>query len=133
MSDQKPYRSKEEWFALIQECRRSGMTDVQWCLSKGISRHTFNNAIRRLRKCAYAIPSKRSLDIHDLTASTQDVVKVDVIPDAKPLEGREPPAVPYIDNSHMIEIDFGDIHISLSNGADPVLVSKTLSILRSYS
>ncbi len=32
-----------------------------------------------------------------------------------------------------VEITFGDIHISLSNGADPVLVSKTLSLLRSYS
>lgn len=133
MSDQKLYRSKEEWFALVQECRRSGMTDAQWCLSKGISRHTFNNAIRRLRKCAYAIPSKSSPDIHDLTSSVQDVVKVDVVPDVQPLARNESQAVPHIDNSHMIEITFGDIHISLSNGADPVLVSKTLSILRSYS
>ena len=37
MSDQKPYRTKDEWFALIQECRMSGMTDAQWCLSHGIS------------------------------------------------------------------------------------------------
>ena len=112
---------------------KSGMTDAQWCLANGISRHTFNNAIKRLRKCAYAIPSKRPRDIYDLASPVQDVVKVDIVPDVRPSEEMIPVTAPHIDNSHMIEIDFGDIHISLCNGADPVLVSKTLSILRSYS
>ena len=44
-----------------------------------------------------------------------------------------PEAPMHIDNSHAIEITFGDTHISISNGADPVLVTKTLSVLRSYS
>ena len=133
MSDQKSYRSKEEWFSLIQQCRQSGMTDAQWCLANGISRHTFNNAIKRLRKCAYAIPSRSPRDVYDLTSSVQDVVKVDIVPDVPLPKEIVPEAAPHLDNSHMIEITFGDIHISLSNGADPVLVSKTLSLLRSYS
>ena len=133
MSDQKPYRSKEEWFSLIQQCRKSGMTDAQWCLANGISRHTFNNAIKRLRKCAYAIPSRSPRDVYDLTSSVQDVVKVDIVPDVPLPKEIVPEAAPHLDNSHMIEITFGDIHISLCNGADPVLVSKTLSLLRSYS
>ena len=133
MSDQKQRRTNDEWFTLIQQCRKSGMTDAQWCLANGISRNTFNNAIKRLRKCAYAIPSKRSRDIYDLASPVQDVVKVDIVPDVRPSEEMIPVTAPHIDNSHMIEIDFGDIHISLCNGADPVLVSKTLSILRSYS
>lgn len=109
------------------------MTDAQWCLANGISRYTFNNAIKRLRKCAYAIPSRSPRDIYDLTSSKQDVVKVDIVSDDS-LPGEMLPQVPsHLDNSHMIEITFGDIHISLSNGADPVLVSKTLSLLRSYS
>ena len=127
------YRSKEEWYALIQECRRSGMTDAQWCLAHGISRHTFNSAIKRLRKCAFAIPPRKPQDVYDLTAPMQEVVKLDIVPDATMPKAEMPSASPYLDNSHMIEITFGDIHISLSNGADPVLVSKTLSILRSYS
>ena len=133
MSDQKPYRSKEEWFSLIQQCRKSGMTDAQWCLANGISRHTFNNAIKRLRKCSYAIPSRSPRDVYDLTSSVQDVVKVDIVPDVPLPKEIVPEAEPHLDNSHMIEITFGDIHISLCNGADPVLVSKTLSLLRSYS
>ena len=132
MSDPKHYRTKDEWFALIQEARRSGMTDAQWCLANGISRHSFNTAIKRLRKCSYAIPSK-SQDSYNLAVSKQDVVRVDIVPDVLPSKESVPKAKPHLDNSHMIEITFGDVHISLSNDADPVLVSKTLSLLRSYS
>ena len=133
MSNPRSNRTLDEWFALIQEARTSGMTDAQWCLHHGISRYTFNSAIKRLRKRAYTIPSK-SQDIYDLTTPTQEVVKVDIVPDVKlPEEKTTPTAASYIDNSHMIEITFGDVHISLSNGADPVLVSKTLSLLRSYA
>ncbi|MCR4591092.1 MAG: hypothetical protein K5668_09760 [Lachnospiraceae bacterium] len=58
---------------------------------------------------------------------------MDIVPDVRPPREMVSGAAPHIDNSHMIEITFGDIHISLSNGADPVLVSKTLSLLRSYA
>ena len=132
---QKRYRTKDEWFALIQEARKSGLTDAQWCRLNNINRDSFNNAIKRLRKCAYAIPSRRSLDIHDLTVTNQEVVKVDIVPDVQlPQAKSQPPmTTPHFDNSHMIEITIGDMHISLSNGADPVLVSKTLTLLRSFS
>jgi len=133
MSDSKIYRTKDEWFALIQEARKSGLSDAQWCQLNGISRHSFNTALKRLRKCSYAIPARESRDIHDLTASNQEVVKVDIVPDVQLPKAKLPAAPPLFDNSHMIEITIGDIHISLSNGADPVLVSKTLSLLRSFS
>lgn len=133
MSNPRTIRTKDEWFTLIQEARRSGMTDAQWCLENGISRNSFNNAIKRLRKCSYAIPSRRPRDIHDFTAPKQEVVKVDIVPDVPLPEVKLPAAAPHFDNSHMIEITIGDIHVSLCNGADPVLVSKTLSLLRTYS
>ena len=132
MSDSKRYRTKDEWFAIIQEARKSGMTDAQWCSANGISRNSFNTALKRLRKCSFAIPNK-SRDTYDLTVSKQDVVKIDIVPDVMPLKEAAPKAELLLDNSHMIEITFGDVHISLNNGADPVLVSKTLSILRSYT
>ena len=134
MSDPKHYRTKDEWFKLIQECRRSGLSDAQWCTLNGISRHSLSTAIKRLRKCSYAIPSRSSDDIYDLTIPKQDVVRVDIVPDVQPpREVISPEVAPHIDNSHMIEITMGDIHVSLCNGADPVLVSKTLSLLRSFS
>ena len=133
MSNPKTYRSKDEWLAIIQECRKSGMSDAQWCLANGISRNAFNSAIKRLRKCSYAVPTRTPRDIYDLTSPVQDVVKVDILPDVQPVEKPEIEPAVHFDNSHMIEITFGDVHISLGNGADPVLVSKTLSILRSYT
>ena len=132
MSDCKNYRSKDDWMALIQECRSSGMTDAQWCQANGISRHSFNSAVKRLRRCSYTIPPHKPQDIHDLTIQKQDVVRVDIVHDDQPPKEIIPPAAQHIDNPHMIEITMGDIQVSLNNGADPVLVSKTLSLLRSY-
>ncbi len=127
------YRTKDEWFAFIRECRKSGLTDAQWCRVNGVNRDSFYNDVKRLRKCSYTIPSRQSPDIYDLTSSKQDVVKGDIIPDIQLTKETLPEVASHFDNSHMIEITFGDIHISLCNGADPVLVSKTLSLLRSYS
>ena len=133
MSEFRSYRSLDEWLVIIQEARKSCMTDAQWCLANGIKYETFKTAIKRLKKCSYTIPSKSPRDIYDLTSTKQDVVKVDIVPDVLPPKDTLPEVAPHFDNSHMIEITFGDIHISLCNGADPVLVSKTLSLLRSYS
>ena len=133
MSDPKFYRTKSEWLTLIQEARQSGMTDAQWCHANGISRNAFYSAIKRLRKCSYVIPSRQPHDIHDLTIPKQDVVRVDIVPDVRPSSDMVTETASHFDNSHMIEITFGDIHISLNNGADPVLVSKTISILRNFS
>ncbi len=76
---------------------------------------------------------KKSIDIHDLTISKQEVVKVDIVNDVVQPKETIPANTMYLDNSHMIEIAFGDCKISLCNGADPVLVSKTISILRKFS
>ena len=136
MSNPRNYRTLSEWQALITEARSSGMTDAQWCLANGISRNTFNNAIKRLRKKACDLPTpsrKRPNDTHDLTTLKQEVVQVDIVPDVERPEGLIPKDNSFLDNSHMIEISFGDIKVSLCNGADPVLVSKTLSLIRSFS
>ena len=133
MSESTARRTKDEWFSLVQECRKSGMTDAQWCQVHGISRNSFYDAIKRLRKNSYPIPSRKPQGVYDITIPEQDVVKVDIVPNAQPPREHIPEPAPHIDNSHMIEITMGDIHISIDNGADPVLVSKTLSLLRTFS
>ena len=127
-----PNRSDEEWYNLIMNCRKSGMSDAQFCRANGIATSTLSCAIKRLRAKSYGIPGHRDDDIHDLTTSKQDVVKVDIIPDIQPPRELIPEVAPHIDNSHMIEISLGDVHISLCNGADPDLVARTLSALRSF-
>lgn len=41
-----------EQIKLINECRKSGMTDAVWCRENGIAASTFYNWISRCRKAA---------------------------------------------------------------------------------
>ena len=127
-------RNPDEWFEVVNECRRSGMSDRQWCNANGINHNTFSSAVKALKRKNYVIPQARELDIHDLTIPKQDVVKVDIVSDIQPPKEIVPvqEVATHLDNSHMIEINLGDVHISLCNGADPDLVARTLSALRSF-
>ncbi|MEG2013313.1 MAG: transposase [Anaerovoracaceae bacterium] len=42
--------SPEEQYRLIMECRRSGLSDQQWCLNNDIKPGTFYNWVKRLRQ-----------------------------------------------------------------------------------
>ena len=46
---------KEEQLKLINECRTSGMTDIDWCREHGIAVSTFYYWVKQLRKEA-ALP-----------------------------------------------------------------------------
>ena len=131
MANLKPYasrRSDDEWYRLIMDCRKSGLSDTRWCQLNDIRPTTFFTAVKRLRNSSYAIPERRADDIYDLTLPSQDVVKVDIVRDIQPPQEYTPKeATSHIDNSHMIEIEIGGAKISLCNGADPELVVKTLS------
>ena len=77
-------RNPDEWFEVVNECRRSGMSDRQWCNANGINHNTFSSAVKALKRKNYVIPQARELDIHDLTIPKQDVVKVDIVSDIQP-------------------------------------------------
>ena len=125
-------RNPDEWMELALECRKSGMSDKQWCSANDIKYYPFSSALKKLRRMNYEIPKAKDLDILDLTLPKQDVVKVDIVNDIQPPMEYIPEVAPHIDNSHMIEIKLGDVQISLCNGADPELVAKTLSTLRRF-
>ena len=122
-------RSLDEWFALITECRQSGLSDTEWCLRHGIPRTSFAKAAMRLRRKAYAVPKKTNKSPTFDFTSCQEVVKIDITQDNKPAEYNKAapwiPKVPvssYLDNSHTIEIQLGSSVIRLSNDANPSLV-----------
>ena len=50
--------SDEQWISALHECRKSGMTDKDWCAMQGINPSTLYKAIRRLRKKACEIPTR---------------------------------------------------------------------------
>ena len=59
------------------ECRKSGLSDYQWCKQKGINPGTFYNWVSKLRKRGYTFPD--SISKSDSKPMVQEVVKVDVV------------------------------------------------------
>ena len=130
---QSPSRSDEEWFQIINECRRSGLSDSQWCKQHDIRESTFFCAVGRLRKKAYAIPVRnQSIDVLSSSIPKQDVVRIDIEPEilspGRPESMQVLPA-PYLDNSHTIEIHVHDINIRVFNSVDTALLKTVLSAL----
>ena len=130
---QSPSRSDEEWFRIINECRRSGLSDSQWCKQHDIRESTFFCAVSRLRKKAYAIPNRdKSIDILSDSLPKQEVVRIDIEPEPLQLSKPEPMQVmpaTYLDNSHTIEIDVHGINIRVFNSVDRELLKTVLSAL----
>ena len=130
---QSPSRSDEEWFRIINECRRSGLSDSQWCKQHDIRESTFFCAVSRLRKKAYAIPNRdKSTDILPDSLPKQEVVRIDIEPEPLQLSKPEPMQVmpvTYLDNSHTIEIDVHGINIRVFNSVDRELLKTVLSAL----
>ena len=130
---QSPSRSDEEWFKIINECRRSGLSDSQWCKRNDIRESTFFCAVSRLRKKAYAIPNRdKSIDILPDSLPKQEVVRIDIEPEPLQLSKPEPMQVmpvTYLDNSHTIEIDVHGINIRVFNSVDRELLKTVLSAL----
>ena len=130
---QSPSRSDEEWFQIINECRRSGLSDSQWCKQHDIRESTFFCAVGRLRKKAYVIPGRnKSMDVLSDAIPKQDVVRISIepelLPPGRPESMQVVPAT-YLDNSHTIEIDVHGINIRVFNSVDTELLKIVLSAL----
>ena len=130
---QSPSRSDEEWFQIINECRRSGLSDSQWCKQHDIRESTFFCAVGRLRKKAYAIPDRnKSIDVLSSSLPKQDVVRINIEPEILSPGRPEPMQVvpaAYLDNSHTIEIDVHGINIRVFNSVDTAVLKTVLSAL----
>ncbi|MDD6655887.1 MAG: IS66 family insertion sequence element accessory protein TnpB [Lachnospiraceae bacterium] len=126
-------RSDEEWFRIINECRRSGLSNSQWCKQHDVRESTFFCAVIRLSKKAYAIPNRdKSIDILSAYLPKQDVVRIDIKPEPMQLSKTKPMQVmpaTYLDNSHTIEIDVHGINIRVFNSIDRELLKIVLSAL----
>ena len=59
-----PRRYDDEWYKLIMDCRKSGLSDSQYCRANGIPNSSFCTAIRRLRMKSVAIPERTDADIY---------------------------------------------------------------------
>lgn len=92
---------KEEQLKLINECRTSGMTDIDWCREHGIAVSTFYYWVKQLRKEAAQIPAP-AYGHSENPRPKQDVVPIDIVPERFPVQH-----TPYLDNPHTLEIILG--------------------------
>ena len=115
---------KEEQLKLINECRTSGMTDIDWCREHGIAVSTFYYWVQQLQKEAAQIPAP-AYGHSENPRPKQDVVPIDIVPERFPVQH-----TPYLDNPHTLEIILGSATIRVTNETDPQLLSRTLQILK---
>ena len=126
--------SMAEQIRLINECRKSGMTDVDWCHENGIAVSTFYNWVSRCRKAAPDQIPAANYGHLEVPRPKQDVVPIAIVPDhileqhtASQMQNM------YLDNSHTIEVAMKDITVRISNDADPVLLTRTFRLLQEFS
>ena len=123
-----------EQIRLINECRQSGMTDAEWCRENDIAVSTFYNWVSRCRKAAAEQIPAPNYGHHADPLPKQDVVPIDIVPDHLPEQHAAAQMQQmYLDNSHTIEVTMKDVIIRISNDADPVLLTRTLRLIRETS
>lgn len=122
-----------EKIRLINECRKSGLTDADWCREHGIAPSTFYNWVSRCRKIAPDKIQEPAYGHIDGPHPKQDIVAINIVSD--PLQEYTPVAeMPqqslHLDNSHTMEISFKQVTLRINNQADPILLARTLRILQ---
>ena len=125
--------TQEERFELVMECRSSGLSDYQLCQEKGIHPGTFYNWIARFRKKGYPNIPEPTGRTSKHKAVKQEVVKLDVLPDAPTdttafQSGRFTSGTGHTGTS-TIEIHTGSSVIRMTNDIDPQLFCMVLSRL----
>lgn len=115
-------RSDDEWMALIQECRTSGLSDLEWCSEHGIPSSTFYNRISRLRKKACDIPAP----VGHAIQTAQQIVPLTVM--------EEPLATTSLDEipAHIpaVTLFVNGCRLEINNHAGPDTIQNTILALR---
>ena len=134
MKTRRVYR--DEQLKLIMECRSSGLSDYQWCESKGINPGTFYNWVSKLRKLGITVPDSESK--HLGTPVHQEVVKVDLVPKPVPSttiteQNTSIPTIPATDASVAMEIVTDNATFRFFNNTNQELIRTTLQCLGGMS
>ncbi len=122
-------RTAEEQYQLILECRRSGMSDGDWCREKGIKLDTFYTWIGRLRKKTwFPIPPTT---VTPAKAAADEIVKVDILPEESLCRSADDknafiPQPEFQTPGSSIEIATNGVTFRFSGKVDASLYEKTL-------
>ena len=126
---------KAEQVELIMECRRSGLSDYQWCQSRGIHPGTFYNWVSKLRKAGYQIP-----DSENRTAAlpvTQEVVKLEMVESTVSTPAKMEQNVSSVLDPTFpgiaAEIECGDFKVRFYQGVDAASIQSILHCIGGMS
>ena len=145
-------RNKTEWLGLINQCRKSGLSDKAWCLKNEISYDAFRSAVRALRSSGYEIPDNEfnSKPVLDLTAKGQPV-KIDIVDDvseATPVLRKQQDLEPmiveaeeaeYLDikapekrkiKGSGLDVYVNGVYLHATNDTDPLLLATLVKSLK---
>ena len=116
----------EEQYRLIMECRKSGLSDYQWCLNNDINPGTFYNWVKRLRnKDCEDISTKKQ--VMTCEPHHQEVVKIE-------MDSRSVTDFTKTDsaNSSVMELTAGNVRLCIPNGTDSALLAQTIQSIAEY-
>ena len=115
--------------ALVIQCRKSGLSDRQWCLDNDIVPSTFYYWVRKLRQRAcYDLPETECSGRNVSSAEKQDVVCVNIQPDPV----RETAGIPAVSipGAANIFLQYGGVSIALSNEFEEQTLKRVFLTLR---
>ena len=123
-----------EQYKLVMDCRQSGLSDARWCEENGIQASTFYNWGTRLRKKGCEIPPPTCKE-EFLPVPHQDVVRVDLVPDA-PFVDVTPSrmeSIPDTASVSCLRLELNGAKLDIPNDVNPELLVSVLRFLRGAS
>lgn len=117
------YKPKHNWLTVINECRRSGLSDRVWCTENDIKYSTFYYHVRRLREEACALQAATGTCTAPIT---QEIVKLNVFDS---LNGQTSIA-DGADLSAAVSLQVHGISIRIQNHASATVITNTLKALQ---
>jgi len=133
----------EQRLNYVMECRKSGLTDCQWCKQNDIPVGTFYGWVKRFRQKGISIPDASGATTVPVK---QEIVKVEVIADDVSDHSNiflsspsyEKTSVVINDNSEVssyspVELSIFGACIKFSDNINPAVLSKTLRLIKELS
>ena len=111
----------EQWLDIFQQCKASGVSDLQWCRQNHIAPSTFYYRLNKLRKES----SEPVEEVKTMLPEYHEVVPLIVCDEDTPSKRQEVTA------SASIRISIGDIMLDVFRDADRTLIAETLMAVKS--
>ena len=112
----------KEWLEIFQQCKSSGISDIQWCKDNNIPPSTFYYRLKKLRNESSGPVVTES---KTMIPEYHEVIPLIVQDDnsvQKPVVSETMPS---------IQISFGSIKLDIYNTADRNLIAETLMAVKS--